>query len=213
MQPLLALLDRVVACIGDDALIAHIHVRAAELRRSHGIAAGSVVRVEAAVGAIAETLELSLPDAWRLAGERAMSSLVEQLAPVLRVHSTAHTLCLDLNTIVHTELQPLAPMVTMPVIDVLLIDFTTLRLSLVASDNMVALLRGLLVGLATHYGQVARFSVVSEAQTSSAARLAGRQWMDVAFVADTRSEAAPLVTREPERRLSSVAVALQSLFR
>ncbi len=213
MQPLLALVDEAIATFSDHATAARIYERAAEVRQGVGVGASSVVRVEALVEATADVLSLQLVDAYRLIGERAMVPLKKQLEPVLRAHNTAHTCCLNLNTLVREELQPLAPTIALPVVDVEMRDSDTLRISLIATDEMLGLMCGLLVGLASHYGQVVRFSKPTRSHGTEVARAAGRRYVDVRFRPDTRVEVENAKPPAEERRLSAVAVALQSLFR
>ncbi len=213
MQPLLALVNEAVDSFADEPTATRIHARAAELRQSLGFSAGSVSRVEALVAATADVLSLPLADAYRLIGERAMAPLTKGLSPVLRSHTTAHTCCLNLNAIVQEELQPLVPTLSLPVVDVEMVDAETLRISLIASDEALGLMCGLLVGLASQYQQVVRFTKVPLSHVSPAALAAGRRYLDVRFRHDTRvKEAVPKPGTE-ERRLNAVVVALQSLFR
>lgn len=213
MQPLLVVADEAVACFADEAIAARIYARAAEHREALGSANADVAHADAVVRATADVLSLSLADAYRLIGQHAMGSFTEQLESALRVHNTAHTCCLNLNELAREELQPLVPSVTVPVIDVEMINADTLRISVIATDEMLGLMCGLLMGLASFYDEVARFSKPTQSHGTEVVRAAGRRYVDVRFRADARTEPMHAKPRVKERRLSADAVALQSLFR
>ncbi len=212
MLPLLSLVDAIVADLAiTDAVRTRIHARAAELRQSLGMAAGTLPRAQAAVLAIGEALQIPPWEAYRLAGEQALVHMAADLSRVFRLHTTAHTFCLNLNSVVQSELQALVPMLPLPVVDVEMVDLNTLRLSFEGSDEGMGLAQGLLSGVARHYGQEARFSEVPPAQMSAMAEAVGRRYVDVTFVSDDRASGEG--GRTPERRRGAVAVALQGWFR
>ncbi len=213
MTALLALIDLVLAELGDEHVASAIHSRAAELRRDAGPAASSLVRAQSLVQATAEQLGLPVADAYQLMGERAVPLMAREMAAQLRLHSTAHTFCLHLNTIVQSELQAMVPTVTLPFIDVEMLDFTALRLSFVGNASAVALAKGLMCGVARCYGQEARFSEVPTSQMSPAAVQAGRRYVDLSFVADARADVGYRPPVANEQRRKSPAVALKGLFR
>ncbi len=213
MQALLALVDKAINGFADERVSALIHARAAVLRQELGMAAGSLARAEALVAGTADVLRIPLADAYRLIGERAMAPLGRDLVSVLRAHNTAHTCCLNLNAILQEEIQPLVPTAVVPVVDVEMVDCESLRISLIASDEMLGLLCGCLVGLASHYRQVVRFTKVAPSHASSVAVASGRRYLDVRFRPDARKTEEPIKPPAAERRLNAVTVALQSLFR
>ena len=213
MPALLALIDAVVAELGDDTLVAGIHGRAAVLRSGAGNAADSVVRAITLMQAASEHVGRSLVDTYQLVGERAVPLLSQAMAQQMRHHGTVHTFCLHLNSIVQSELQALIPTVPLPFVDVEMLDLSALRLSFIGDENALALARGLLGGVARCYGQEARFIEVSESVMSPAARASGRRYVDISFAADTRAEAVHHRPATDDRRRGPLAVALKGLFR
>ena len=209
MQPLLALLDTVLANLTDDATVARIMDRAAERRKDLGSAAGTVERAESVLMAFSDVTRVSPADAYRIIANRAVGPLSERMAKTLQKHSTAHTLCLHLNAVIDDDLQPLVPTLSLPVVDVEMVDASALRVSLVASPEIVALAQGLLSGFARHYGQLARFAEVPLPRGHVSAPLSGRRQFDVLFQRDERA----IPDRRDDRTPSAVTVALQSLFR
>ncbi len=198
MQPLLALLDTVLANLTDETACARIMDRAAERRKVLGSSAGTVARAEAVVMAFSDVARLSSADAYRIIANRAVAPLSGRMAKSLQKHSTAHTLCLNLNALIDDDLQPLVPTLELPVVDVEMIDASTLRVSLAASPDMVALAQGLLSGLAQHYGQQARFSEVPVPRGQAFSPPMLRRHFDVVFQRDDRVAGA-------DRRTAAVA--------
>lgn len=210
MQPLLALLDTVLANLTDANTVARIMDRAAERRKDLGSSAGTVARAESVVMAFSDITRVSPADAYRIIANRAVGPLSERMSRTLQRHSTAHTLCLNLNAMIEDDLQPLVPTLALPVLDVEMVDASALRVSMMANPEMVALTQGLLSGLARHYGQLAKFSEIPLPRGVSVAPATGRRQFDVLFLRDARGSA---VDHRDDRSSSATKVALQSLFR
>ncbi len=187
---LLALLDVVLANLADEATVARITERAAERRKNLGSSAGTLARAEAVVMAFSDVTRLSPADAYRVIANRAVGPLSQVMSKTLQRHATAHTLCLNLNALIGHDLQPLVPTLTLPVVDVEMVDASTLRVSLEASPEILALTQGLLSGLAHHYGQLARFSEVPLLRGQTSAPATGRRHFDAMFQRDERAAGA-----------------------
>ncbi len=200
-------LDEVIASVAAPEAAERMRADAATARQA---STGTVIAdpyLVAIAEAIAGALSLSLPDAYRLIGQRAMPTLEPLLRADLRRHTTALTFCLHMHGVVDGALQALVPDAKLPSVDVEMINASRLRISLPASDEGVGLLQGLLMGLARHYGQQARFAPTPSNQIPPGAVFQGRRFQDVSFSEDSRGpfRAAPLIGQE--RRHVAPAVA------
>lgn len=202
-----------VGALAKPSVSARILAHASSARALCGSQALPDPYLDAVAQAIAAESDGSFAEAYRLMGQHIVPLLEPALGSTLRRHSTALTFVLDVNQLIEDELPVLLPHMRLRVVDVELLDLTTLRLSLLATDAGVAMMQGLLIGLARHYEQEARFRATPERFVSASAVELGRRYLDVAFTEDTREvrRAAPMLG-EPRRDTAS-AVAPRGGFR
>lgn len=201
------LVDQAVCALAKPAVSARILAQAAPSRALCSTQALPDPYLEAVAQAIAAEANGTPADAYRLLGQHLVPLLEPVIGATLRRHSTAITFFLDVNQLLEVELLSLLPEMRMRVLDVEMLDLTTLRVSLLATDTGVAILQGLLIGLARHYGQESRFRATPERFVSVNASELGRRYLDVAFPEVTREirRAAPMLGDPSGAKASAVA--------
>ena len=115
-------------------------------------------KFEAFAEALAQTRKAKPRDVYRTLGTGLVAPLIRAFPVLIRANKTTLSVLMHINQIAPAALDAVMPETTAPDFDVELSGLDSLRLRFACSDNAAAVLEGVIVGVATHFGERAECS-------------------------------------------------------
>jgi hypothetical protein len=149
MSMIHSLLEDYVKHDGGPAQLAAVRAIMSEQRA----AKDSVAQAEAFVDALAQARNARLGDLYRTVGTGLVAPLLRALPILIRANKTTLSVLMHINQVAPATLDALLPDAVAPDFDVELSGPDSLRLRFVAGDHAAAAIEGVILGVATHFGE------------------------------------------------------------
>lgn len=149
MSMIHSLLEDYVKHDGGPAQLAAVRAIMSEQRP----AKDAVAKTEAFIEALAQTRNAKVGDVYRTVGTGLVAPLLRAFPILIRANKTTLSVLMHINQLAPATLDAVLPETVAPNFDVELSGPDSLRLRFVAGDHAAAAIEGVILGIATHFGE------------------------------------------------------------